>query len=228
MNPASFQLLTFDCYGTLIDWVGGIRRAVSAVAARAGLRLDPEALNAAYMRIEPQAQRPPWRPYREVLVDVLYLLGRELGFAVAPADASALADSLPDWPPFSDTNAALARLKQRCRLGILSNIDRDLITQTVRHFSVDFDRIVTAEDVRAYKPCLAHFLRLRETENPAPGAWLHVAQSLFHDIAPCNELGIPCVWINRQAERNDTGPKPSAEFPDLASFADWLLASGRS
>lgn len=219
-----YELLTFDCYGTLIDWAAGIRRAVEGVAAESGVPVDAGELYRAHARIEAEAQQPPWRGYREVLTEVLVGLGRELGFAAPAARRPALAESVPSWPAFPDTNPALVRLKRRFRLGILSNIDRDLLRRTMEHFEVAFDVVVTAEDVRSYKPGHAHFERLRELERPAAGAWLHVAQSLFHDVMPAGELGIPCVWINRRGETNDSGAAPLAEFPDLSALADWLGA----
>ena len=224
MESRGYKLLTFDCYGTLIDWATGIRRAVEGVAVDSDVRIDLAGLYRAHARVEAEAQRPPWRCYREVLTDVLAALGRELGFAIPETQRLALADSVPSWPPFPDTNPALVRLKRWFRLGILSNTDRDLLRGTMEHFDVAFDVVVTAEDVRSYKPRHAHFERLRELERPAAGTWLHVAQSLFHDVVPAGELSVPCVWINRRGETNDSGVPPAAEFPDLVALADWLGA----
>ena len=133
-----------------------------------------------------------------------------------------LAESLPDWPTFPDTNGALARLKGRYRLGVLSNVDRDLFAATTRKLNVQFDLAVTAQDVRAYKPADAHFERLLTSYGPREEV-LHVAQSLFHDGVPAGELSIPFVWINRYGETNETQVRPLATYPDLRSFADEAL-----
>ena len=130
-----------------------------------------------------------------------------------------LAERLPQWWPFSDTNAALARLKKCYRLGVLSNIDKDLFAATAKHFTVDFDFVITAEDVKSYKPGTAHFRQAIASQGP-PESLLHVAQSLYHDGVPTAELNIAFVWINRYKERNHTGVRPLVEFPDLCSFAD--------
>jgi 2-haloacid dehalogenase len=130
-----------------------------------------------------------------------------------------LAETLPEWRPFPDTNEALRRLKDRYRLGILSNIDQDLFTETARHFEVDFDVVVTAEDVRSYKPGHLHFLKLIEDYADSDSV-LHVAQSLYHDGRPAGDLNIAFVWINRYNEVNTEGVTPLAEYPDLKSLAD--------
>jgi len=207
------RIVTFDCYGTLIDWESGIAGAFRD----AGVSAARDAVLRAYAEHEPVAERPPFRPYREVLADVAqrvaHALGRELD------DARFLAESLPSWMPFPDTNAALERLRAAGhRLGILSNVDDDLLAATRRHFTVGFDLIVTAQQVRSYKPGHAHFLAARNAIGGAP--WLHAAESNFHDIVPANALGIENAWINRRGAPMLPGGAPAlGEFRDLAALA---------
>jgi len=199
-----FDVITFDCYGTLIDWRSGIRAAFAAAGA------DGDASIRKYREIEPVVEREAYRTYREVL--------RETASRIVPGSkTNFLADSLPSWKPFADTNPALQRLRRAgIRLGILSNVDDDLLAETRKHFTVDFDLVITAQQVRSYKPGHAHFLAARLRIGDAK--WLHAAQSSFHDIAPATSLGIPNAWINRQAEKG--GIRPTHEFRDLTGLAD--------
>src|SRR2546423_3956351 len=193
-----YDVITFDCFGTLIDWEGGIAEAFAQAAAEDGVRLDAGAVVRAYAEVEPEVERE-YRPYREVLQESAARAAHMLGWRVAYERCSFLPRSLPRWMPFPDTNAALERLAAAgCRLGILSNVDDDLIAGTLAHFSVAFDFVITAQQVRSYKPAPAHFIAARERIGGA--RWLHAAQSNVHDIVPCNALGIPTAWINRKGE----------------------------
>jgi len=209
-----FDIVTFDCYGTLIDWESGIARAFR----EAGVTADRTAVLRAYAEHEPLAERPPFRPYREVLADTARRVAQALGWAAG--DTSFLADSLPSWTPFPDTNGVLERLRAAgLRLGILSNVDDDLLAATRRHFTVDFDLVITAQQVRSYKPGHAHFLAAREAIGAAH--WLHAAESNFHDIVPANALGIENAWINRRRAPMLPGGAPTlGEFHDLGALAD--------
>ena len=209
-----YDIVTFDCYGTLIDWESGIAQAFRD----AGVTADRDAVLRAYAKHEPLAEEPPYRSYRDVLADVAHRVAGDLGWT--PRDASFLAESLPSWTPFPDTNAALERLRGvGYRLGILSNIDDNLLAATRKHFTVDFDLIVTAQQVRSYKPGHAHFLAARKAIGDAP--WLHAAESNFHDIVPANALRIENAWINRRRAPQLAGGVPAlGEFRDLASLAD--------
>jgi 2-haloalkanoic acid dehalogenase type II len=212
-----FDFVTFDCYGTLIDWEAGIREAFLAAASDDGVRLDPSLIIPAYADVEPVVERERYRSYRDVLAETALRAGRALGWRVSYAGF--LADSLAKWRPFDDTNAALERLRGAgIRLGILSNTDDDLLAQTRRHFTVDFDLIVTAQQVGSYKPAPMHFLTARERVGSA--RWLHAAQSNHHDIVPANALGIANAWINRKSERPLAGGTPLHEFRDLRGLAD--------
>ena len=212
-----YDIVTFDCYGTLIDWERGIANAFRD----AGLELDRDGVLRAYAEHEPAAEAPPFRPYRDVLGDTARRVARALGWDAA--DSSFLAESLPSWTPFPDTNAALARLRGAgYRLGILSNVDDDLLAATRRHLSVDFDLVITAQQVRSYKPGHAHFVAARSAIGGAP--WLHAAESNFHDIVPTNALGIENAWINRRGALPLAGGVPTlGEFRDLAALADAIV-----
>ena len=213
---AQFDIITFDCYGTLIDWESGIREAFLKAAAAAGVSLDPAAIMNAYSAVEPAVERGKYQRYREVLSQAAEETARTLGWRVNYAGF--LADSLPSWKPFADTNAALERLKSAgVRLGILSNIDNDLLAATRKHFTVDFDLVITAQDVGSYKPSPMHFLAARARIGNA--RWLHAAQSNFHDIVPTNALGIQNAWINRRSEKALPGGHPTYEFSDLGTAA---------
>ncbi|MGZ7042633.1 MAG: HAD family hydrolase [Thermoanaerobaculia bacterium] len=216
-----FDYITFDCYGTLIDWESGIRDAFRSAAAADGVDLDGDAILRAYAAIEPVVENEMYRRYRDVLQETASRVAHFLGWPIETQRAIFLAESLPSWPPFADTNAALKRLdKAGYQLGILSNCDDDLLAATRQHFTVDFKPVITAQQVHSYKPAPGHFITARERIAGAP--WLHAAQSNFHDIIPTNSLGISNAWINRKHERALAGGVPGREFADLKGLADWL------
>lgn len=212
-----YNVITFDCYGTLIDWESGIADAFLSTAAADGVTLTREAVLRAYADTEHRVQAATYRPYREILRDTATRVARIVGWPLMAERAGFLADSLPSWQPFPDTNAALERLAAVSRLGILSNIDDDLLDATREHFTVDFDVIVTAQQVRSYKPGPAHFRTARDLIGTA--SWLHAAESNFHDIVPTNALGIDNAWINRQRQKELPGGTPKYKFDDLAGLA---------
>lgn len=212
------MILTFDCYGTLIDWESGITNAFREEAARDGIEIDPGHLMELYHRIEPAVESESFRRYREVLRMVALRIAAELDWQIDARRASFLPESVADWPAFEDTNPALEKLRAAgWRLGILSNVDDDLIAETRKKFGVEFDLIITAEQVRSYKPGHNHFIEARKRIRDQ--RWIHVAQSYFHDIVPATALGIESVWINRKSETPYGDERPDHEFPDLASFA---------
>jgi 2-haloalkanoic acid dehalogenase type II len=216
-----YDLITFDCYGTLIDWESGILSAFSAEAERRGVNSVGPSLMDQYHEIEAQVETGEFMRYRDVLTTSAARLTQQLGW---PAGNDAfLADSLPSWTPFPDTNPALAALKARgYRLGILSNVDRDLIDGTLLHFAVPFDFIITAGDVRSYKPAAGHF---RAGSEQAGGyRWLHAAQSWYHDVVPARQLGIPVVWVNRKDEAIGNDALPAGVVRDMAGLVSWLEA----
>jgi 2-haloacid dehalogenase len=208
---------TFDCYGTLIDWNFGIRRELERLF---GAEEAPRLLER-YHEIEPAIESEPFRSYREVLTLTLEQLAREESLQLPEGEAGALGKSLPDWPPFPEVPAALAELRERgWHLVILSNSDRDLIAASQRQLGVPIDLAIVAEDVESYKPDHAHWERFLEATTADRERHVHVAASLFHDIAPARELGLRSVWINRLGEKAD--PEPDRELPDLSRLADTL------
>jgi len=217
----AYDVITFDCYGTLIDWESGIADAFKKTAATVGVALDTSAALAAYADIEPVVEAETYRTYRAVVAETARRVAKQLGWPIAEDRATFIADSLPSWHPFTDTNPALKRLAAAgYRLGILSNVDDDLLAGTLRHFSVKFDLLVTAQQVRAYKPAPKHFLAARERIGTR--RWLHAAQSYFHDVIPARALGIPVAWINRKRSAAPDGGQADREFRTLADLADWL------
>ncbi len=221
MTDANFDFITFDCYGTLIDWESGIVNAFQSEAALDGVQLKRVDIVAAYHIEEPVVEAGEFRTYRQVLTETALRVAAGLGWKLDPERSAFLAASLPRWQPFSDTNTSLERLARRFKLGILSNVDDDLIAETRRHFSVDFDLIITAQQVWSYKPSHNHFKSaLTRLEGKR---LLHAAQSYFHDVAPCAELSIPVAWVNRKSEQADAGGrKPTYEVRNLSELADLL------
>ena len=228
-----FRAITFDCYGTLIDWDHGIGRWIEERAASEapGYRTD-ELLErfAVAQRIE--QTRTPFQSYRSVLVRALRTLGEEMNFALTEEDAHAFAATASTWPPFSDSVEALAELKRQGRvLGVLSNVDNDLFEGSRNLLGDPFDLVVTAEDVRSYKPALPHFHVVRERlacYGIGEDAILHVARSKFHDVATANELGWANCWINRREGESGRGvglpceAEPTWQTASMAGFLDLL------
>lgn len=218
-----FDIVTFDCYGTLIDWEAGIVGAFQSEAAKDGVELNRDQIIAAYSSEELAVESGTYRPYRDVLGETACRVAAVLGWEITTDRSGFLVESLPNWTPFQDTNPALERLARVFKLGILSNIDDDLLAATRRHFSVGFDPIVTAQQVQSYKPGLAHF---KEAMARADGKRiLHAAQSYLHDVVPASELGIPVIWVNRKASPVEPGgPVPTHEVGDLSELADLMGA----
>ena len=209
--PGRFRLLTFDCYGTLIDWEQGILSTFRPLLDTHGVILSDEAVLERYARLEAAVEQEAYRSYREVLREVVVRLAREVGFTPAPHEQDVLSESLPGWPPFPDTVEALTELSSRYALGVISNVDDDLFAGTARTLGVSFRHVVTAQQARAYKPSPAVFEHaLARTQVPRESI-LHVAQSLYHDIAPAGRLGITTVWVDRRRGKSGTGATPPAE-----------------
>jgi len=192
--------LTFDCFGTLIDWRHGIRTTGELLFPGHG-----EAFFAAYIVAEADVEgEGAFKRYRAVLTEATRRAAKQLALDLKPDDATALVSTIPYWPPFGDVGPALGELrKEGWKLALLTNCDRDIIALTQRRLPASFDAVVTAEDVSAYKPSPAHFRLFQSTFGSSAGAWIHVAQSYFHDIRPTHELGITRIWVNRQGEKDD-------------------------
>jgi 2-haloalkanoic acid dehalogenase type II len=216
-----FDVVTFDCYGMLIDWETGITRAFQETAAADGVTLDPVAVLRVLFDTRPASEAPEYQTYRERLTDAALRVGRRLGWTISRERAAFLPEILPYWMPFPDTNPALTRLSQAgYALGILSNADDDLLAGTLRHLEVGFSLLITAQQVRSYKPAPGHFAAARG--RIAPQRWLHAAQSYFHDVTPAVAHSIPVAWINRKGERATGAAWPDWEFRTLTELADWL------
>jgi 2-haloacid dehalogenase len=226
LNFNQYDYLSFDCYGTLIDWERGIVEALRPVLARHGVtRSDEEMLNI-FGEVESTIQRGSYRPYREVLAATLDGIGEQLGFKPTDDERTAFGGSVADWPAFPDSAEGLKALSTRFKLVILSNIDDDLFAYSAKRLGVDFADVITAQQAGSYKPNPHNFELLLERTGNQPDRLLHVAQSLFHDIAPARALGLTTVWVNRRHDRPGFGATPPAtatpdlEVPDLRTLAD--------
>ena len=222
-----FQWISFDCYGTLVDWETGIFEAVAPVLSSHGIRKSRAEILSLFADAEPRVQCASYLEYRHVLRRVMALIGGELGFQPTESDLACLADSLPHWPVFPDTVGALRALQSRFKLAVISNVDDYLFAGTAKALGIDFEVVVTAQQVRDYKPNLRHFHAAAEQMAVATDAWLHVAESLYHDIAPAHRLGIASVWVNRSdrgggTQRTDA--VPDLVVPDLATLARIMCA----
>lgn len=232
INFNDYKALSFDCYGTLIDWETGIADWVRAWSARTGTRLSPEAFLEAFPKHERslQTERPDLR-YSLLLADVARRIAAGYGVAISDEDAESFGQSVGDWPAFEDSTDALRALAERYKLVILSNVDRTSFARSNERLAVKFDVILTAEDVGAYKPATTAFDSLLATIDGMgipKHALLHVGESHYHDIEPANRDQIDCVWIDRSGARGlprASGPgvaqgKPLATFPSMKALAD--------
>ena len=210
---------TFDCYGTLVDWNAGIRGALSRLLPDA----EPDALLARYHQLEPQVEAEEYRSYADVLATVATRIAAEHGVDLPRDRAQELPRSLPQWPVFPDVRAALEDARGRgWRLCVLSNTDRALIDASLESIGVPFDHSIVAEDVGSYKPDHGHWERFSAETGAEPSRHVHVAQSLFHDIAPAGELGLASVWINRLGEDAPAAAGPTRELPGLTGLGATL------
>jgi 2-haloacid dehalogenase len=222
---AEFDALTFDCYGTLIDWEAGISAALGGLLAKHGVTPGMEDLLQRYAGHEAALEAGPYRRYREILAEAARRVGGEYDIEPAPEEVEAFGASVGDWPAFPDSAAALARLAERFRLGVITNCDDDLFALSNRRLGVEFDWVITAQQARGYKPNPANFVLAFERIDVPRERILHVAQSLFHDHVPAKALGMTTVWINRRQGRAGFGATPPAEavpdlvVPDMRSFA---------
>ena len=227
MSDSAVEWISFDCYGTLVDWESGITAAVEEVLERHGARRSRAEILALYSEIEPTLQTAQmYLPYRQVLHEVMAAIATQVGFECTDADLDCLARSLPEWPIFPDVAGTLSALKTRYKLAVISNVDDDLFAGTAAALNVDFDAVVTGEQAGSYKPSLHNFRMAQERMAVRKDAWLHVAESLYHDIAPANQLGIRCVWVDR-ADRGGgtrrTDAVPDLVVPDLTALARRMM-----
>lgn len=233
MDFSRFNTVSFDCYGTLINWEAGILPTIERILDHHGNQLPAPEILKFYGEFEAKAEAGEYQKYRKVLESVVAQFGERLGFQPSAAEMRSLADSVPSWPAFSDTVAALRELKKNYRLAIISNIDDDLFAQTRRLLGVEFDSVTTAEQAGSYKPSVNNFQLAMRSAGVGADKLLHVGQSIYHDVLPAQSLGIATVWVNRASARPGVGAvigaegKPDLEVRDLASLAESLGAVAR-
>jgi len=232
MNFDHFECLSFDCYGTLIDWETGISSALRPIIKTHEVKASHDELLALYGKAEIEIEAGPYRAYREVLKAVLNKIGDVLGFIPSRDELESFSMSVMNWPAFPDSVQSLRALAIKYRLIILSNVDDDLFHYSQKLLGVKFDHVFTAQQIGSYKPSRRNFEYLIQHAGVPKHKILHVAQSLFHDIAPAREMGFSTVWVNRRQGLSGSGATPPAEatpdltVPDLRSLA--VLAGSMS
>ena len=208
------EWVSFDCYGTLVDWETGISEAVARALEPHGVHRTAAEILQLFADVEPKVQSSrEFKEYRPALREVMGLIGNGAGVQFNQSEMDSLPESLPHWPVFPDVHAALTSLKSRYKLAIISNVDDDLFDGSARAMGIDFDAVITSQQVRAYKPNLRSFEVAAETMAVDKPSWLHVAESLFHDIGPANRMGIQSVWVSRPDRGG--GTRPTDAVPDL-------------
>ncbi len=234
MNFNNFTTISFDCYGTLIDWEAGILPVLRALLVSHGQSLPDASILELYGEFEAEAESGPYQSYKDVLQSVVRGIAGHLHFDATSAEIRSLHESVPGWPPFPDTVSALRELRKSYKLAVISNIDDNLFAETRKHLDLDFDAVITAEQARSYKPSLNNFRTALRMLAIAPDRLLHAGQSIYHDIVPARSLGISTVWVNRRSARPGIGAvrdfpgaaadkRPDLEVPDLASLAAEVL-----
>jgi len=223
--PKDIQWVTFDVYGTLIDWEGGAVEAFTKEAERDGFTIERDQLVPLFLSIQQEIQAGSYELYAEVLRRTAVRISKELGWPLEPSRSGFLPDSVQRWKPFKETNAQLDRFAKKCNIGLISNVDDKLLGQTRRHFRTDFDLVVTAQQVRSYKPDPAHFKEGARRIGGKKG-WVHVGASYYYDVEPCLKARIPVIWVNRHKEELESGQKaPTAQVPNLREAAKLLQAA---
>ncbi|MCW3066299.1 MAG: hypothetical protein JWN32_3471 [Solirubrobacterales bacterium] len=213
--PKQINWLTFDVYGTLIDWESGVADAFENEASRDGFTLDRAEVIRLFHETERQIQAGSYELYAEVLRRTAVAIAKEVGWPLEPSRSGFLPDSVQRWPPFKETMPVLQKAKKQTQVGLISNIDDKLLGLTRRHIPIDYDLVVTAQQVRSYKPDPAHFTECERRIGGKKG-WVHVAASYYHDVEPCLKKKIPVIWVNRHKEELEPGQKkPDAEVPNL-------------
>jgi len=222
--PKDIKFVTFDVYGSLIDWEKGVYDAFKKEADRDGFTIERDELMRLFHEIQREIQGGSYELYAEVLRRTAVRISKELGWPLEPSRSGFLPDSVERWMPFKETNAQLDRFAKKYDIGLVSNIDDKLLGLTRRHFRADFDLVVTAQQVRSYKPEPAHFTEAERRMGTKRG-WVHVGSSYYHDIEPCLKKRVPVVWVNRRKEKLESSQKaPTAEVPNLREAAKLLKA----
>ncbi len=226
---SNYTWLTFDCYGTLIDWESGIVGAVRPLLAASGRNISADGILELYASIETREEAGPYRPYRDILETCMRRMAARLFFSLDDQQAQVLGNTIGKWHPFADSVSALARLKRRYKLAVISNIDDDMFAQTSKLLGDPFDAVITAQQARSYKPSTNNFKVALERIGEPAAKILHCAQSLYHDIPPAKALGMGTVWVDRRAGQRGSGATPQFKAdPDLrvASMAELADLAG--
>lgn len=230
LNIDRFEVLTFDCYGTLIDWESGMLEALQSILSAHHIQIDEKSILERFAKFESELEQGEYLKYQGILKGVVQRFSEEFGFIPSDAELNALANSIQNWQPFSDTVEALKTLKQRFKIAIISNIDDDLFAFSAQHLVVPFDLVVTAEQIKSYKPSLQNFKVAIQRIGVSPEKILHVACSTYHDIVPASSLGLSTVWVNRRLGKEGAGAalpaqgQPDVEVPDLKTLASMVHA----
>ena len=233
MDVSRVTTISFDCYGTLVDWESGILPVLRGLLSDHGQSLADSAILELYAEFEAKAETGPYRSYREVLQSVVRGFAQRFNLQASSAEIHSLHESVSRWLPFPDTVPALRELQKRHKLAVISNIDDDLFSETRKHLEVEFDHVTTAEQARSYKPSINNFQIALRRLGISPGQLLHAAQSIYHDVVPARSLGIATVWVNRKSARpgigavrasaaSDAERRADLEVPDLAGLAEKL------
>jgi len=234
LDFSQFRCLTFDCYGTLIDWEQGILGALRPILQSHGERRSDAEVLRAYADLEARLEAGEYRSYRIILEDIVSGMGEHFGFKPSQEEIRSLPESLPDWEPFPDTRAALQALHTRYQLAIISNTDDDFFAATAKKLGVKFDFVITAQQARSYKPSLNNFRMAIERIGLPAGKILHVGQSVFHDVVPAKSLGLATVWVTRRRVKEGIAAtlpasgQPDLEVPDLKTLADTAGVNDRA
>ncbi len=228
MDFEKFEILSFDCYGTLIDWESGIIPVLKNLVANHQLDITEPELLEMFAKFESEAEAGEYKKYREVLKQVIQKISQELNFQPTESELNSLSESIKNWLPFPDTLAALQSLKQKYQLAIISNIDDELFADSTKHLQVEFDFVITAAQVKSYKPSKNNFEVSIQKMAIAPEKILHIAQSIYHDIVPAKAIGLSTIWVNRRQGKEGFGAtlpasgKPDLEVPDLKTLVDLI------
>jgi 2-haloacid dehalogenase len=223
--PKNVTFVSFDVYGTLIDWETGAYEAFAKEAARDGVEIDRDDIVDRFLSVQREIMAGSYELYAEVLRRTAVRIAKDIGWDLEPSRSGFLPDSVQRWGPFKETNPALQKFSKKVEVGLISNIDDKLLGQTRRHLPTDFDLVVTAQQVRSYKPDPAHFKEAERRIGSKKG-WVHVASSYYYDVEPCVKAKIPVIWVNRSGETLDAGAKkPTAEVKSLLEAARLLGAA---
>ncbi len=223
--PKQVRFVTFDCYGTLIDWETGAFDAYAAEAARDGFTIERDTLIPLFLDVQRQIQHGSYELYAEVLRRAMVKVAGEIGWELEPSRAQFLPDSVARWMPFRESNAAMDRIAKRYDVGIVSNIDDKLLGVSRRHLRTELDLVVTAQQVRSYKPEEAHFKEAARRIGGKKG-WLHIAAGYETDVAPLLKMNVPVIWVNRHGEKLEGRKRASAEVRNFRDAAKKLGAGG--